>query len=143
RHVDKRVLKLRYDQSTEYSRLMFQNEYDPTRYEPSIGGQHEAPPRKGAPPSCHASLATGWERRDEPMTAALGVGGRRVPGNRDGERSAAPGTAHHVDVAAVRLGNPFADREAQSRARALSGACARRVGTPEAVADGRAIPGRE
>src|SRR5207302_11225720 len=54
---------------------------------------------------------------------------------RDGERGAPPGPALYLDRAAVRLGDPLADGEAEPRPRPLAGAGAGRVGPPEAIED--------
>src|SRR5258708_18999449 len=61
----------------------------------------------------------------------------------DREGRASPRTAQHVDGAAVRLGDPLADGEAEAGAGTLARARARRVGAPEAVEDVRQIPGRD
>src|SRR6266403_1313222 len=74
------------------------------------------------------------------MTAVLGLRRRWLPGQRDRERGSPSRAAHDIDAPAVRLGDPFGDGESQPRARTLAGACARRVGAPEAIEDVREIP---
>src|SRR5260370_12161276 len=58
----------------------------------------------------------------------------------DREGRASPRPAQHVDGAAVRLGDPLADGEAEAGAGTLARARARRVGAPQALTAVRPIP---
>src|SRR5260370_39630062 len=60
-----------------------------------------------------------------------------------GEGRASSRTALHVNGAAVRFGDPFADGETETSAGTLARTRARRVGAPEAVEDMRQIPRRD
>src|SRR5690242_6077392 len=78
-----------------------------------------------------------WDAGEKAMTTGL------RPGKDDRERGAPPRAADHVDLAAVRLGDPLADGETEAGAGPLPGAGARRVGAPEAVEDVREITRRD
>src|SRR2546426_9260685 len=79
-----------------------------------------------------------WRPR---IARAASPGG--LPGQGDRERRPPPRAAHDVDLAAVRLRDPLADREPESCARPLAGAGAGRVGPPKAIEDVRQVAGRD
>src|SRR4051794_39307664 len=70
------------------------------------------------------------------LAPRLGGGGQLLLGEQwegHGEDRSAPEARLHGDPAAMRLGNPLADRQSQPEAAALARAGAGAIGAPEAV----------